>query len=320
MGPVDLPRVMQAPIGPATMPDLVAAVAAAGGLGTLAGSWTAPGVLREQVAELQRRLEQPFCVNLVLAFDQRERLELLAEMRVPVVSFSWGVDQAVFERAKAGGIAVLVQVGNLESGMLAASLGADGLIAQGIEAGGHVQSRLLVGELVRGRREHLRLPLIAAGGIADARAVNAALSAGADGIAAGSVYLAAAEADVHPTYRQLVLDSSGSDTLITELFDVGWPSAPHRTLRNQTVEAWMAAGRPPSGERPGEGDEIAWRDGRAILRYSDAQPTRTTTGDIPAMALYAGLGIDSITEPGDAAAITERLAAAATENRPAQTN
>ena len=55
MGPVDLPRVMQAPIGPATTPDLVAAVAAAGGLGTLAASWTPPGVLREQVAELQRR-------------------------------------------------------------------------------------------------------------------------------------------------------------------------------------------------------------------------------------------------------------------------
>ncbi len=99
--------------------------------------------------------------------------------------------------------------------------------------------------------------------------------------------------------------------MISELFDIGWPNAPARTLRNSTVDSWIAAGRPTSGKRPGEGEPTAVRDGGAIVRYSDAQPMRDTTGDISAMALYAGTGIECVTEPSDAATMTERLAAAA---------
>ncbi len=209
---MEVPRVMQAPIGPATTTDLVVAVSSAGGLGTLAASWTPQGVLREQVRKLQRRLDRPFCVNLVLAFDQQARVELLAEARVPAVSFSWGVDEALFARAHAAGSAVLVQVGDASAGLSAASLGADVLIAQGIEAGGHVQSAVSVTQLIRQLRQRLSLPLIAAGGMSDGRSLQAAFSAGADGIAAGSAYLAATEADVHPTHRTRVLEGSGSET------------------------------------------------------------------------------------------------------------
>jgi len=89
---VRLPVVMQAPIGPATTTDLVVAVVEAGGLGCLAASWTFPSVLRAQVREIQRSIDRPFCVNLGLAFDQQERIDLLGEERVPVISFSWGID------------------------------------------------------------------------------------------------------------------------------------------------------------------------------------------------------------------------------------
>jgi len=111
--PWELP-VMQAPIGPAGSWELVAAVSAVGGLGTLAASWTELAELRAEVEHLRSAVSSPFCVNLVLAFDQRERLELVLRHGVSVVSFSWGVDAALIERARSAGASVLVQVGDIQ--------------------------------------------------------------------------------------------------------------------------------------------------------------------------------------------------------------
>ena len=94
---------MQAPIGPATTPELVASVSAVGALGTVAASWTEPSKLRDQIRAIRSATSNPFCVNLVLAFDQRERLELVLAERVPVVSFSWGTDPDLIGRARAAG-------------------------------------------------------------------------------------------------------------------------------------------------------------------------------------------------------------------------
>ncbi|MEO6495930.1 MAG: hypothetical protein ABIO51_00470 [Solirubrobacteraceae bacterium] len=137
--------------------------------------------------------------------------------------------------------------------------------------------------------------------------------------AAGTAYLAATEADVHPVYRDRIIEADGTDTELTELFDIGWPNAPHRVLRNETFEAWSAAGSPPAPNRPGEGDPVATRDGRTVVRYSDEQPTRNTEGDIEAMALYAGVGVGAIARVEDAATITERLLAATGALRAAST-
>lgn len=305
-----IPKVMQAPIGPATTTDLVAAVSSAGGLGCLAASWTPLRRLREQLEDIKRSLDEPFCVNLVLAFDQAERLELLAEERVPAISFSWGVDAAAIATARAGGATVLVQVADVPAARRASEAGADVLIAQGMEAGGHVQSRTALTELVRDLRAEVSLPILAAGGIADAAAAADALETGAHGVAAGTAYLAASEADVHPVYRERILEADGADTELTGLFDIGWPDAPHRVLRNDTFDAWAAAGCPAPPDRPGEGEPVANRGGRVVVRYSDEQPTRSTEGDIAAMALYAGLGVGRVARVEDAAAITKRLLAA----------
>ena len=275
----------------------------------------APAALRAQVREIQRSIDRPFCVNLVLAFDQQERIDLLADERVPMISFSWGIDEPAIRHARGTGATVLVQIGSMPAAVRAASAGADLLIAQGVEAGGHVQSRQPLHGLLRDLRSTVRLPVLAAGGIADAASVSAAIAAGAAGVVAGTAFLAADEADVHPVYCDRLFTAGASDTCLTTLFDIGWPDAPHRVLHNRTLDAWRAAGSPPPGQRPHEQQPVAKRAGHPIVRYSDAQPTRDTTGDIEAMAMYAGMGVDRIQRHEPAAAITARLLAAASVAR-----
>ena len=301
-------RVLQAPIGLAATPRLVAAVCDAGGLGTLAASWTEPGELRTQLATIRATTRKPFAVNLVLAFGQEERLSLLLEERVPAITFSWGVEPSSIRRASEAGAIVGVQVGDLEGGLRAAAAGADFLIAQGLEAGGHVQSSRPLIELITDLSGKVEMPVAAAGGIAGERAAAAAFAAGASAIVCGTAFLAAREADVHPVYRERIFHATGADTTLTTLFDIGWPAAPHRVIRNETVADWERAGMPMSGERSGEGETVASRDGVPIPRYSDALPTTRTEGDVGEMALYAGVGVEHVTRLEGADQITRRLA------------
>ena len=299
---------MQAPIGPATTAELVAAVSSAGALGTLAAAWTNPRLLRQQLVTIRSSVGRQFCVNLVLHFDQNERLEVVVEEGPGFVSFSWGVDDQLIERAREAGVVVLVQVGDAEEARAAASAGADIIIAQGVEAGGHVQGTTPLHDLLSEIRSIVDLPIIAAGGIGDAAAARAAIDAGADGVACGTAFLAATEADVHPGYLERLVAATAADTVLTQAFDVGWPHAPHRVLRNDTLARWESAGRPPTGARPGEGDIVAARAGRPVVRYSDAQPTTDTDGDVACMALYAGTSVDSIHGQTHAAEIVRSIA------------
>lgn len=302
-------RLMQAPIGPASTPALVSAVSNAGALGTLAASWTDPATLRAEVRQILATTSAPFCLNFVLAFDQGERVGVALDEGVPVVSFSWGLDPALVRRARERGARVLVQVGSVREAVDAAFVGADAIIVQGVEAGGHVQSVSPVLELVREARRLVSCPIIAAGGIGDAEAARGAVEAGAAGVACGTVFLAADEADVHPHYLRRLIDASSGDTVLTGLFDGNWPGAAHRVLVNSTLVRWVDAGRPPRGSRPGEGDVVAHRGARGVERYDDAQPTRETTGDVDAMAMYAGLSVSGVQRAEAASDIVERIAA-----------
>jgi nitronate monooxygenase len=299
---------MQAPIGPASTPELVAAVSQTGALGTLAASWTPRELLREQIRNVRSLSDRPFCANLVLAFEQSERLAVALDEGAPMVSFSWGIDGELIRLAHERGAVVLVQVGDPERAVEAESAGADILIAQGVEAGGHVEGSMPVLDLVRALRERVRLPIVAAGGIGDASARAAAVAAGADAVACGTVFLAAEEADVHPAYVDALIRAGVADTELTEVFDRGW-DAPHRVLRNSTLRRWEDAGRAAPGGRPGEGEIVAQRGERSIPRYSEAQPTRRTEGDVEAMALYAGTSVAAVTAREPAAAIVRRLLA-----------
>lgn len=297
---------MQAPIGPATTAELVAAVTRAGALGTLAASWTPLDALRRAVADVRGQTSQPFCVNLVLAFEQRERLEAALELGVPVISFSWGVDPQLIELACVGSAFVLVQVGDPEGAVAAEAAGADAVVVQGLEAGGHVEAKRSLIEALVATRERVAVPLIAAGGIGDAHAARDALAAGADAVACGTAFLAAEEADVPAEYLDRLVRASAGDSVLTVAFDGGWPDAPHRVLRNSTLTEWEHAGR-PRARRPGEDDVVAHRKGVPIRRYDDAQPTTSTTGGIEAMALYAGTSVDAVVRREPAAVIVDRI-------------
>lgn len=270
---------MQAPIGPAATVELVAAVCDACGLGTLAASWTPPERLRGEVRALAGRR---FAVNLVLAFPQEERLEVLLEETVPIVSFSWGIRPDLIGRAHGGGAAVYVQVGSDDAAARAADAGADALIVQGIEAGGHVEGQAPLLELLESTAA-LGVPVIAAGGIAEAARVRAAQDAGATAIAAGTAFLVAEEADRHDGYVQRLVEAE--ETVLTDVFSIGWPDAPHRVLRN----AALAAGAPAP----------------------DRMPTGRRGGDADWMALYAGTGVGALRRVEPAAAIVDRLTLAA---------
>ena len=296
---------MQAPLGRGGAAPLATEVSRAGGLGTLGASWTEPRMLREQIRSIARVTDRPFCVNLVLDFPQDERLELVVEERVPWVSFSFGLGPDLITRARAGGSRVLVQVASATAARAAAAAGADALIVQGVEAGGHVQSVVGLLPLLAEVRRAVSLPLLAAGGIADPASARAALVAGASGVVMGTRFVASGECDAHPLYKARLLAAEAHDTVLTELFDVGWP-APHRVLRNGTYERWLAAGCPPAGQRPGEGETVA----EGIPRYAINLPLSGTDGDIEAMALYAGQSVGAIDAVEPAAAIVERFAAA----------
>jgi nitronate monooxygenase len=169
-----------------------------------------------------------------------------------------------------------------------------------------VQSVVGLLPLLAAVRSAVSLPVLAAGGIGDTASARAALAAGAAAIVMGTRFVASDESAAHPLYKNCLLRAEARDTVLTELFDVGWPAAPHRVLRNSTYEMWQAAGSPPSGERPGEGEEVA--DG--VLRYASSPPLTDTEGELESMAMYAGQSVGAIAAVEPAAAIVERFAAA----------
>jgi NAD(P)H-dependent flavin oxidoreductase YrpB (nitropropane dioxygenase family) len=305
---IDAPVVL-APMGGAVTPRLAAAVSNAGGLGMLPLTWTSPDDIASVVEETLQQTERPFGVNLGLAWDQRQRLAAALGAGVRVVSFFWGDASGVIGEAREAGALVFVTVGTAEEGRAAAAAGADVVVAQGWEAGGHVWGSVSTLALVPRVVDAVApVPVVAAGGIADGRGLAAVLALGAAGAWAGTRFLAATEAGIHPDYRRRILAAGETDTFYGTLFDRGWPDAPHRTLRNSTVEAWEQAGQPPSGSRPGETDEPASRaDGSPINRYASSTPTAAMAGDIEPLPHWAGQGVGLVTREESAAAIVSSL-------------
>lgn len=305
---VELP-IVQAPIGSATTPALVAAVSNAGGLGMLAGSWRTPSALREVIAQTRALTRQPFGVNFVLEFDPAARIAAALEAGVRIISLFWG-DPAPWVPVvhQAGGI-VIHSVGGPEAAANAVAAGVDLLVAQGVEAGGHVRGTVPLAELIGAVKGVAGgIPVLAAGGIGDATSARQARALGADGVWLGTRFLASVEAGAHADYKERLVAAKATDTLLSTVFDIGWSNAPHRALRNSTVSAWERAGRPPSGTRPGEGEVIAHHaDGRPVVRYEDTIPLEGMTGDLEALALYAGQSVDVIGDVMSAARIVEVL-------------
>lgn len=307
--------IIQAPIGSATTAELAAAVSGAGGLGTLALTWVTPQEATRRIRSTRWFTDRPFGVNLVLDFPVDHVLAACLEEGVPIISTFWGDPASVNERVHAAGALHLHTVGSTDEARRAVDAGVDVVVAQGWEAGGHVRGRVATMALVPAVVDTVHpVPVIAAGGIGDGRGLAAALALGAQAGWLGTRFLAALEANTHESYRAGVLRATESDTVYTRCFDGGWPNALHRALRNSTITEWERAGRLPSPRRPGEGEVLATtRDGRSHLRYDDMIPTADASGDLEAMALYAGQSTGLVTRTAPAAEIVRTIAAQAAD-------
>jgi NAD(P)H-dependent flavin oxidoreductase YrpB (nitropropane dioxygenase family) len=314
-------------MGTAAGPEIVTAVSEAGGFGVLGASAFPPTMIRELISGIRRRTARPFGVNIIIDERDLSTEEDKAELReqvsaaiaegVAAVVLFWGDPAPYVEEAHRHGVRLFVQVGSVDEAKAAASAGVDAVIAQGVEAGGHVRGQTSIWTLLPAVVESIApLPVLASGGIGDGEGVARAIRMGAQGVSLGTRFIASDEAWCHPAYKQRVVESTASDTVYSELFDIWWPDAPHRTLRNKTVSEWEAAGRPPTGSRPGEGTSIGRRRmGSGAIgewpRYAIGVATPDFDGDIDYAPLWAGESCSVVNDIKPAAQIVRDLVAEA---------
>ena len=301
--------IFEAPHGTATCPELAIAVSNAGAMGALAGLGS-PEVARNAVTKVRSATKGYFVVNFILQSQTYlTSLQAALDAGAPVVQLSWGVPtKEMISAIRAAKAKLGMQITSAESARVALDLGADYLVCQGTEAGGHVQAtRGLYEALPIVIEEAREKPVVAAGGIGNGEGIRKALLAGASAAALGTRFVATAESNAHPDYKRAVLAADAKETALTICFQDGWP-ATHRALRNRTFKMWDAAGCPSPGKRPGEGDVIATRpDGTKVLRYDARAPFVGVEGAVAECALYAGMGVEFIKDLPAAGKLVERL-------------
>ena len=306
---INIPIIL-APMANAVSPELAAAVSNAGGLGMLSVTWRDIENTRQVIRKTRSLTSHPFGVNLVLEWPQAERLEICLEEGVSIISFFYGDSSKYIERVHAAGALVMQTIASAAEAHLASEAGADMLVGQGWEAGGHVRGKVATFPLVPRMVDAVApKPVIAAGGIADGRGLAAALMLGAAGVWVGTRFLLSEEAVIHTVYQQKLLKAAETDAVYSTLFDIGWPNSPHRSLRNDTIEQWEAAGNPPNGHRPNENEVIGvYSDGTSIRRYESLFPAPGDTGQLESMCLYAGQGVGLASRIQPAAEIVQTMA------------
>jgi nitronate monooxygenase len=295
--------------------ELAAAVSEAGGLGTI--GFTGPQQLSRELEAARERTSRPVAVNLLLPFARRGHWEA-AQGADAVVTF-WG------EPKRRTGRQWLHQCGSVEEARAAHAAGADGVIAQGVEAGGHVRGTTPALELLERVRAALPdgYPVLVAGGMADRTDVTRALDAGAAAALLGTRFLLTDESAAHPAYKQRLLDADA--TVLTELFGMGWP-APHRVVANEATKRWLRGDpRGPAWVRavngltaplasriqpaPGGLPVRAQRPG--IPLFSPLAPTKDAPGSmLEASPLYAGESVARVHDLRPAGALVRELAGA----------
>ncbi len=299
--------IVQGALGVASMPPLVSAVSEAGGMGTL-GAVGQPLMTSRELRDLIRAVrgltDKPFGVNFVTAFATDEHVRECIDARIAVVSFDTAEPPPRFvRRLRRHGVRVWSKAGSVADARRAARAGVDAVIAHGREAGGGSRGDTGTFTLVPAVVDAIwPVPVLASGGIADARGVAAALALGADAAWIGTRFLASREANAHAEYKRRIVEAGEADTEITDVFSRDGASTPFRTLRNRVVrERRDGKGR---HDRPGD-DDCAGADparrliGRTELggrpveipEFSCILPTPETRGDIDAMCLPAGQSV-----------------------------
>ena len=313
--------ILCAGMGLAAGPELAAAVSNAGGFGVIGGAGGTPvGPLSRRVARARALTASPFGANLII--DQtdpgddvwyRDQVAAVCGMDVAAIVLFWGDAAPYVATAHDKGVKVLIQVGSTQEAEAAAAAGVDAVIAQGFEAGGHVRGTTSIWDLLpEAIRAVAPLPVLASGGIGDGAGLARALRSGAMGVSLGTRFAASDEFHAHPAYKRRIVDARAEDTVYNTLYDVWWPHAPHRTLRNKNVDEWEAAGRPPSGARPGEGTSIGhYTNGSGERidwpRYAIGVAGPDFDGDIEYAPLWAGTSVGVVNDVKPVADIVRDL-------------
>ncbi|MGN6024549.1 NAD(P)H-dependent flavin oxidoreductase [Alcaligenes faecalis] len=245
-------------------PQLVAAVANAGGFGVLGGLRLAPLMLRKWLRETRALTDQPFGVNVVPQFGGPEvfeaQFQVILQERPRILSLFYAEDYSadMIPRAKDAGMIVMVQTGTAALARKAIAHGADIIVAQGSEGGGHL-NRGTIGlmsllpailDCAQGR------PVLAAGGITTRQDVRAAMILGASGVLVGTAFLASEESNAHPLYKQKILEASTDDTEYRTGYSFGWTyGTPHRVIPNR--DKWNVLRLVGGGARAIDKDRMA---------------------------------------------------------------
>jgi NAD(P)H-dependent flavin oxidoreductase YrpB (nitropropane dioxygenase family) len=232
-----------------TRPELVAAVSEAGGFGAQGCHGMNVAQIREAAATLRGMTNRPFALNFLLFHCDEEQFDAGVAEKPAAIAIAWPrPDQDLkpyIARAHDAGCKVTLMAGGVPEALRGAEAGADVIVAQGTEGGGHVSWMATMALTPMVVDAVAPIPVLAAGGIADGRGLAAALALGADGVLLGTRFLATPEAPLHPNFKQAILDSDGHDTMLTEIPDIAsgtvWPGAMSRAARNRFVERW--AGR-----------------------------------------------------------------------------
>ena len=224
-------------------PELAIAVSNAGGLGAIGGGTGTTDVVRQRVSRTKSGTSRPFALNYLLAFDP-VTLPVALDAGAPIIQFAWGIPTKESVAAiRNRGAKMGIQIGSAAGARRALDLGADYLICQGTEAGGHVQATSALYEVLPAVIDLAKtVPVLAAGGIANGAQIRRALLAGASGVLIGTRFVATREAGAHEEYKSSIIRAKASDTALTVCFHDGWENATHRVLRNRTLDPSSTVG------------------------------------------------------------------------------
>jgi nitronate monooxygenase len=302
--------IQQAPIGGGlARPPLAAAVSNAGGLGMVATTGLTPQQVIARLEDVRSRTLGVFGANFLADKPFYPDIQELigpveaASKHAKVVEFFYRQpDASLVELVHRGWALAFWQVGSKNEAKTAVDAGCDVIIAQGVEAGGHVRGRIGLLPLLSQVLDLTDVPVVAAGGIGSGRAMAAALAAGASGVRIGTRLVAAEEANAHPVYVDALIKAEAEDTILTEAFSLGWPKAPHRVLRSSLETAQRF-----------KGDIVARRslptgDVDEIRRFESVTATKDMTGSIEALPHWAGESVAYVRKLEPAAQIINDMA------------
>ena len=297
----------QAPMGGVTTPELVAAVAGAGGVGMVPAQMLPADVLGAMLNDLAGRTDGVVGVTFLLPFGADPACVEVAAARARLVDFYYGdPDPALVAQVHDGGALASWQAGSVAEARAAADAGCDLVAVQGMEGGGRIRGRVALLPLLAEVLDAVEVPVGAAGGVATDRGVAACLAAGAAAVRVGTRLLATEESGAHPRYQAALLAAEAHDAVLTDAFSVMWPPGPepHRTLRS-ALEAAEALEAEVVGETRMGSHTLA------VPRFGVPCPNRETTGEIAAMVHYAGQGVGATDRVVPAAQVIEELATGA---------